>query len=220
MLIACIDIYYKIHGDIYPCHGRGYVELRQSYELIQSRFNVSNGQATYMIASNDDAYRQYVAPINEQGFSIDGRTHPFAVHLILLSKAINAQGTENDKSLRRLMMLEEKYLRGSSEVTFDEPRKTKHELQVLHGLLLHLVMSTNKNSKHLSFIKNLILDLERVRKFPESIEGAFVVDPYSHERLVNGFRSLEDYCQNRGNRLASRQQRVQNLVNLVSIIDI
>ena len=87
-----------------------------------------------MIASSEDAYREYVALINGQELSIDGRTHPFAVHLILLSKVINDQGTENDKSLRRLMMLEEKYLRGSSEVTFDKPKKTKHELQVLHGL--------------------------------------------------------------------------------------
>ena len=170
-----------------------------------------------MIASSEDSYRQYVAPINGHEFSIDGRTHPFAIHLIVLAKVINAQGAENDKSLRRLMMLEEKYLRGSSEVTFDEPNTTKHELQVLHGLLLHLVMSTNKNTTHLSFIKNLMLDLERVRKFPESIGGAFVVDPYSHERLVDGFKSFEDYCKNRGNRLSSRQQRVQNLVNLVSV---
>ena len=113
------------------------------------------------------------------------------------------------------MMLEEKLLRGSSKVTYETPDETKHHLQVLHGLFLDLSMSINHNKSSISNIQYLLRDLERVKNSPASVDKAHVIDEYSHQRLVDGFRSLEDFCKERANRLASRQQRVQNLVGLV-----
>ena len=188
------------------------MELQQGYEIVQFRYNIITGQATYILACSQQAYRQYVGSLKEK---LKGRTHPFAVHLILLGQIIIARGVRNDRSLRRLMMLEEQYLRGDSKVTNEKPEETKHELQALHGLLLDLVISANENKRHLSSIEHLLKALGRIKEMQQSVKGAYMIDPDSHQRLEDGFRSLKDFCQNRGHRLVTRQQRAQNLVSLV-----
>ena len=192
------------------------MELRKNFEILQFEYNIFNGQATYLLACNEQTYEQYVAPMAQQCFAVSGRTHPFAVHFVLWSQIIAERGVQNDKTARRTMMLEEKLLRGSSTVTYETPDETKHQLQVLHGLFIDLFLGTNQNKKTLSNIQNLLRNLERVKGFQGSVDGAYVIDEYSHQRLVDGFRSLEDFCKERANRLAARQQRVQNLVGLVS----
>ena len=182
---------------------------------MQFKYNILNGRSTYLLACNEQTYEQYVNPLTEQTFSIKGLTHPFAFHLVLCYQLIISRGAENDKTMRRAMMLEEKYLRGSSKVTYETPDETKHQLQVLHGLFIDLFLGTNANKRHLSTVQYLLRDLDRVKKLQQSIEGGYTIDEYSHQRLVDGFRSLEDLCQYRANRLASRKQRVQNLVGLV-----
>ena len=202
-------------GDRYPCHGKGFVELRHGYEVMHFTYNVCNGQAAYLLACNQKSYHKHIKPLKETSFTVNGQTHPFAVHLILLSQIINTQGMDNDRCLRRLMMLEELYLRGDSKVTYESPDDTKHRLQVLHGLLLHLIMSANKNKKYSSFIDHLLRDLDRIQNLHKTVPEAKKIDTYSHQRLVDAFNSLQGYCQNRGNRLASRKERVQNLIDLV-----
>ena len=215
-----LEIYYRLVGDRYPLYGKAengkrYVELQQGYEIVQFRYNIITGRATYILACSQRAYRQYVGSLKQNLFSSQGTTHPLAVHLILLGQIIIDRGVRNDRSLRRLMMLEDQYLRGDSTVTFEEPEETKHHLQVLHGLLLDLVMSANENKRHLSSIEHILQALGRIKDMQRTIEGAHVIDPDSHQRLEDGFRSLNDFCQNRGHRLATRQQRAQNLVSLV-----
>lgn len=216
-------MFYKLNGDRYPEHkqgtnGKKYVELRQSYEIVKYTYDITNGRATYLLACDQRSYQQYVAPFKQNLLSIEGNTHPFSFHLILLAEVIVACGSRNDRALRRLMMLEEVYLRGNSTVTFDTPDETKHQLQVLHGLFLGIIINTNENKRHLSTIEDLIRDLDRIEKLQQSEDGAHKIDPYSQQRLVDGFKALKGYCENRGQRLASRQQRVQNLINLVYII--
>ena len=196
-------------------NGKRYVELQQGYEIVQFRYNIITGRATYILACSQQAYRQYVGPLKQNIFSDQGRTHPFAIHLILLGQVIIARGVRNDRSLRRLMMLEEQYLRGDSTVTYETPDETKHQLQALHGLLLDLAMSANENKRHLSSIEHLLQALGRIKEIQQSVVGAYIIEPDSHQRLEDGFRSLKDFCQNRGHRLATRQQRAQNLVSLV-----
>ena len=191
------------------------MELRQGYEIVQFRYNVITGRATYILACSQTAYRQYVSSLKQNLFCRQGRTHPFAVHLILLGQVIIARGVQNDRSLRRIMMLEEQYLRGDSTVTYEEPNETKHQLQALHGLLLDLVISANQNKLHLSSIEHLDQALVRIKEMQQSVVGAYMIDPDSHQRLEAGFRSLKDLCESRARRLASRHQRAQNLVALV-----
>ena len=213
-------MYYRLAGDRYPAHGKSengkrYVELQQGYDIIQFRYNIITGRATYVLACSQQCYRQYVGSLKQNLFSRQGRTHPFAVHLILLGQAIIDRGIRNDRSLRRVMMLEEQYLRGDSKVTYESPDETKHLLQALHGLLLSLALSANENKRHLSSIEHLVQALGRIEKMQQTVGGACKIDADSHQRLEDGCRSLMDFCQNRGHRLASRQQRVQNLVSLV-----
>lgn len=191
------------------------MELQQGHEIVQFRYNIVTGRATYILACSQQAYRQYASSLKRNLFSSQGRTHPFAVHLILLGQIIIDRGVRNDRSLRRVMMLEEQYLRGDSKVTYEAPDETKHQLQALHGLLLDLALSANENKRHLSSIEHLVQALSRIEKMQQTVVGAYKIDPDSHQRLEDGCRSLKDFCQNRGHRLASRQQRVQNIVSLV-----
>ena len=181
-------------------------------------YDITRGRATYLLACNQQAYQQYVAPFKQNLVSNEKITHPFSLHLILLAQVVVACGSRNDRALRRLHMLEKIYLRGDSTVTSDTPDETKHQLQVLHGLFLGIVLNANENKRHLSIIEDLMRDLDRIEKLQQSESGAHVIDPYSQQRLVDGFRALKGYCENRGHRLASRQQRVQNLINLVYVI--
>lgn len=216
-------MFYKLNGDRYPVHkistnGKKHVELRQSYEIVKYSYDITSGQATYILACNQQAYQQYVAPFKQNLLSTEQDTHPFSFHLILLAQVVVACGSRNDRALRRLMMLEKIYLRGDSAVTFDTPDETKHQLQVLHGLFLGIVLNANENKRYLSLIEDLMRDLDRIENLQQSESGAHEIDPYSQRRLVDGFKALKGYCENRGHRLASRQQRVQNLINLVYVI--
>lgn len=145
------------------------------------------------------------------------RPHPFCIHLILLFKSVFVWNQELEKALGKLLYLENRSIFRPSKVTFESADETKRRLQELHRLFKDVLIRNNTNKRHIEMIASLTRDLDRILTTVRSTEDAFPIDEHDHQRIVDGFHCLKDFCLDRERRLTSRGQRVQNLIALVGM---
>lgn len=202
----------EIHGDI--------VELTYRYESVRFLYDLKTGRATYLLACTDHDFEYYAKALEGRKMPAGRRPHPFSIHFILLFKSVLERDQALEDSLRSLLLLEDRSIFRKSKVTFEAADDTKRRLQDLHSLFKEALISDNNNKRQIATIDCLIRDLDRLAKTVKENPWACPIDEHDHQRIIDGFRCLKDFCQDRERRLKSRSQRVQNLIALVRLAPI
>ena len=112
-------------------NGKKHNELRHSYDIVNSIYDVTSGQAARLQSARLPAIR---CPFRQNLLSSERSAHSFSFHLVPLAQMVITCGSGNDRALRQLMILEKISLQGDSTITFDTPDETKHQLQVFYRL--------------------------------------------------------------------------------------
>ncbi|KAL8772244.1 MAG: hypothetical protein Q9209_002456 [Squamulea sp. 1 TL-2023] len=180
---------------------------------IESGYHSSMDKTGKFACSNID-FECYIRALSDRKLPKGRYPHPFSIHLILLFEGVLARNEELEDVLRRLLLLEDRSIYRRSKVTFESGDDTKGRLQELHSLLKELLIRDNSNKRYIASIESLILDLARLQKTIKSTAGIFQIDDYDHQRMLDGFFCLKTFCLDRERRLATRLQRVQNLIAL------
>ncbi|KAL8895978.1 MAG: hypothetical protein Q9207_007926, partial [Kuettlingeria erythrocarpa] len=196
----------EIRGDI--------VNLKYRYESVRFLYDLKTGRATYLLACTDNDFEYYAKALEGRKMPAGRRPHPFSIHFILLFKSVLERNQALEDSLRSLLLLEDRSIFRKSKVTFETADDTKRRLQDLHSLFKEAVISDNNNKRQIATIDCLIRDLDRLAKTVKENPWACPIDEHDHQRIIDGFRCLKDFCQDRERRLKSRSQRVQNLIAL------
>ncbi|KAL8926860.1 MAG: hypothetical protein Q9208_002669 [Pyrenodesmia sp. 3 TL-2023] len=196
----------EIHGDT--------VNLKYRYESVRFLYNLKTGRATYLLACTDNDFEYYAKALKGRKMPAGRRPHPFTIHLVLLFKSVLEQSQGLENSLRSLLLLEDRSIFRKSKVTFEMADDTKRRLQNLHSLFKEAVIRDNNNKRKIATIDCLIRDLDRLAKTVRENPWAHPIDEHDHQRIIDGFRCLKDFCLDRERRLKSRSQRVQNLIAL------
>ena len=170
-----------------------------------------------MLARENDELDHYINTFKERIESVGARSHPFAFHLALLFRDVYSRNAHVGTFLRTLLLLEDQLIFDDTRVTFQDPDETKKQLQQLHSLYQDFIINQNYNNRDVATIKCLLRDLERLDKLQDT-KNTFPIDQYLHQRVIDGFLCLQDFCEDRAVRLASRTQRVQNLIGLVRTV--
>ncbi|KAL9578563.1 MAG: hypothetical protein Q9212_005636 [Teloschistes hypoglaucus] len=191
------------------------VHLHYHWQSLKFLYNVKSGRATYLLACSDKDFEYYAKALDDWKMPDGRRPHPFCIHLMLLFKSVFAWNQELENALGRLLYLENRSIFRSSKVTFESADETKRRLQELHRLFKDVLIRNNTNKRHIEMIGCLTRDLDRIWSTVRSTEDAFPIDEHDHQRIVDGFNCLKDFCLDRERRLTSRAQRVQNLIALV-----
>lgn len=191
------------------------VHLTYRYESVSFLYNFKTGRATYLLACTDDDFEYYAKALEGRKMPAGRHPHPFTIHLILLFKSVLEPSQGLEDSLRRLLFLEDRSIFRKSKVTFEAADNTKRRLQDLHSLFKEALIRDNNNKRQIATIDCLIRDLDRLAKTVKETPWAHPIDEHDHQRIIDGFRCLKDFCLDRERRLKSRSQRVQNLIALV-----
>ncbi|KAL8639026.1 MAG: hypothetical protein Q9228_003883 [Teloschistes exilis] len=193
----------------------GTVHLHYNWQSLKFLYNVKSGRATYLLACSDEDFEYYAKALDDWKMPGGRRPHPFCIHLILLFKSVFAWNQELENALAKLLYLENRSIFRSSKVTFERADETKRRLQELHRLFKDVLIWNNTNKRHIEMIGCLTRDLDRILTTVRCTEDAFPIDEHDHQRIVDGFKGLKNFCLDRERRLTSRAQRVQNLIALV-----
>ncbi|KAL8770491.1 MAG: hypothetical protein Q9194_005156 [Teloschistes cf. exilis] len=192
----------------------GTVHLHYNWQSLKFLYNVKSGRATYLLACSDEDFEYYAKALDDWKMPGGRRPHPFCIHLILLFKSVFAWNQELENALAKLLYLENRSIFRSSKVTFERADETKRRLQELHRLFKDVLIRNNTNKRHIEMIGCLTRDLDRILTTVRCTEDAFPIDEHDHQRIVDGFNCLKNFCLDRERRLTSRAQRVQNLIAL------
>ncbi len=194
------------------------VDLKYRYESVRFLYDLKTGRATYLLACTDNDFEYYAKALEGRKLPSGRRPHPFSIHFILLFKSVLERNQCLEDSLRSLLLQEDRSIFRKSKVTFETADDTKRRLQDLHSLFKEAVISDNNNKRQIATIDCLLRDLDRLAKTVKDNPWARPIDEHDHQRIIDGFRCLKDFCQDRERRLKSRSQRVQNLIALVRLL--
>ncbi|KAL8932780.1 MAG: hypothetical protein Q9216_006678, partial [Gyalolechia sp. 2 TL-2023] len=206
--------HYNLRGDRDPEISGGTVNLTYRYQSVRFLYNIHTGRATYLLACSEESFEYYARALEGRKMPAGRRAHPFSIHLILLFKSVLERNQELEESLRKLLLLEDRSIFRKTKVTFETADDTKRRLQDLHSLFKDVLIRENNNKRQIATIDCLIRDLDRLRTTVKQTDGAFPIDEHDHQRIIDGFHCLKDFCQDRERRLKGRSQRVQNLIAL------
>ncbi|KAL9608083.1 MAG: hypothetical protein Q9167_007057 [Letrouitia subvulpina] len=206
--------YYNLRGDRDPRIDGEMVQLLYRYQSLQFQYNIKSGRASYLLACSDTDFEYYVNCLVDKKLPSKYEPHPFSLHLILLFRNVFERNKELDDTLKRLLLLEDRSIAKQTKVTQETGDETKSRLQILHKLFQDILIRDNNNKRHLATIECFLRDLNRLLKITESTPGAHPIDQFDHQRIIDGFYCLKDFCLDRERRLKSRAQRVQNLIAL------
>lgn len=206
--------HYNLRGDRNPEISGETVNLAYRYQSVRFLYNVQTGRATYLLACSEESFEYYARALEGRRMPAGRRAHPFSIHLILVFKSVLERNQELEEGLRRLLLLEDRSIFRKTKVTFETADDTKRRLQDLHSLFRDVLIRDNNNKRQIATIDNLVQDLDRLWTTVKQTDGAFPIDEHDHQRIVDGFRCLKDFCLDRERRLKSRSQRVQNLIAL------
>lgn len=116
--------------------------------------------------------------------------------------------------------------------------ETERHLRRLHGLFQGFSVGENVNRREMDTVKCLLRDLRRLRGYASKWRGRRRklsssnrkeekvqqqeqqqqmfdwLDDHIHQRLIDSFLCLQDFCANRALRLNTRKERTTNLINL------
>ena len=212
--------HYNLRGDRNPEIRGETVDLTYRYQSLRFQYNLKSGRASYLLACTDDDFQYFATSLTDRKMPANIRPHPFSIHLILLFKSVFERNKELEETLRKLLYLENRSIFQQTKVTFEEADETKLRLQVLHSLFQDILIRDNNNKRHLATIDCLLRDLSRLMETVREDGTAFPIDDHDHQRVVDGFHCLKDFCLDRERRLKSRLQRVQNLIGLVRTSDV
>ncbi|KAL8778170.1 MAG: hypothetical protein Q9213_007531 [Squamulea squamosa] len=208
------DVYYNLQGDREPEIKNEVVILKFNWQSLSFSYNLVTGRASYLLACSNTDFEYYKRALSDRKLPAGRYPHPFSIHLILLFEGVLARNEELEDLLRRLLLLEDRSIYRRSKVTFESGDDTKGRLQELHSLLKELLIRDNSNKRYIASIESLILDLARLQKTIKSTAGTFQIDDFDHQRMLDGFHCLKTFCLDRERRIATRLQRVQNLIAL------
>ncbi|KAL8731095.1 MAG: hypothetical protein Q9166_003623 [cf. Caloplaca sp. 2 TL-2023] len=209
-----LGAYYNLQGDREPDIDGNTVVLKFNWQSLSFSYDLNTGRATYLLACADKDFEYYKKALGDQRLPAGRRSHPFSIHLILLFKGVLARNEELEGALRKLLLFEDRSIFRRSKVTFESGDDTKRRLQELHSLLKEVLIRDNDNKRYIATTESLIRDLDRLQQAVKTIPGAFPIDEYDHQRMVDGFHCLKSFCLDRERRLETRLQRVQNLIAL------
>ncbi|KAL8691787.1 MAG: hypothetical protein Q9218_003063 [Villophora microphyllina] len=209
--------HYNLRENRNPEIRSGTVHLHYQWQSLKFLYNIRTGRATYLLACSDQDFEYYAEALADWNMPHARQPHPFCIHLILLFKSVFAWNKELEDALGKLLYLENRSIFRPSKVTFESADETKRRLQELHRLFKDVLIRSNTNKRHIEMITCLTRDLDRILKTVQLTEGAFPIDEHDHQRIVDGFHCLKDFCLDRERRLTSRAQRVQNLIALVGL---
>ncbi|KAL9595938.1 MAG: hypothetical protein Q9179_004791 [Wetmoreana sp. 5 TL-2023] len=190
------------------------VHLHYQWQSLRFLYNLKTGRATYLLSCSDEDFEYYSNALEHWKMPTGRRPHPFSIHLVLCFKSVFAWNKQLEDALGKLLYLENRSIFRPSRVTFESADDTKRRLQELHSLYKDLLIRNNTNKRHIEMINCLTQDLDRILTTVKSTEGAFPIDEHDHQRIIDGFKCLKDFCLDRERRLTSRAQRVQNLIAL------
>ena len=177
--------------------------LEREHEPVYFGYNFRTGQSTYLLSK---ATLPDLSKVAGAGLR---RLHPFTVHLVLLSSEITARMIPMAETLDMMLDVEKRLLE-TNLTTFLGAKMLKRDLQKLHGISRLLIVCAHRTGRDLSNLEKLLRDMER------NPTTYFPMDSYVHERVKDGFLSLQDACVNIDRRLENRMKRVSNLIALVS----
>ncbi|KAL9583154.1 MAG: hypothetical protein Q9203_005199 [Teloschistes exilis] len=175
----------------------GTVHLHYNWQSLKFLYNVKSGRATYLLACSDEDFEYYAKALDDWKMPGGRRPHPFCIHLILLFKSVFAWNQELENALAKLLYLENRSIFRSSKVTFERADETKRRLQELHRLFKDVLIRNNTNKRHIEMIGCLTRDLDRILTTVRCTEDAFPIDEHDHQRTVDGFNCLKDFCLDR-----------------------
>ena len=184
--------------------------LEREHEPVYFGYNFRTGQSTYLLSKATPPDLSKVAGAGLR------RLHPFTVHLVLLSSEITARMIPMAETLDTMLDVERRLLE-SNLPTFLSAKMLKTDLQKLHGISRLLIVCAHRTGRDLSNLEKLLYDMKRYeREIQRNSTTYFPIDSYVHERMRDGFLSLQDACFNIDRRLENRMKRVSNLIALVS----
>ena len=184
--------------------------LEREHEPVYFGYNFLTGQSTYLLSKATPPDLSKVAGAGLR------RLHPFTVHLVLLSSEITSRMTPMADTLDKMLDVEKRLLE-SHLPTFLSAKMLKTDLQNLHGISRLLIVCAHRTARDLSNLEKLLRDLERYEREIQRNPTYFPIDSYVHERMRDGFLSLQDACVNIDRRLENRMKRVSNLIALVGL---
>ena len=193
-----------------------HVILHQLNQPIYFRYDLSTGKSVFLIEDSNDMAGDKTTSINRFASSTTD-IHPFAIHLSLLEAAARGRSSQIERIFKSVLPVEESLLFDNS-IGMSGPHVIKKELQSLHNFHRWIIIHDFYNSRNMAAASNLVRELDRLIRITKGNKGYLQIDSFEHERIRDGFYCFQDFCNDRARALRNRQQRVQNLINLVSFL--
>lgn len=145
--------------------------------------------------------------------------HPFWIHFVILYYVAGWRDLPLERCSQKLFAIEAQLLDGSliGMVTIEGFQK---HIQDLHEILRTLITLQHSYQRDISLIDKMIVDLGRLSEDPILLDTSRTFESETETRMKDAFLYLRYSCEENCRKLSNRKQRSQNLVELVSNLNL